>query len=110
MLLASAAALGGGAASGGAPPEGPAYRKVLKVGVLSATIRGKPQPCNGHTWHFAQYLYPRIDLDAFCSLIDPGTTRFFRSINGRPHSRLARQYRCFQVRRNSSPPEAARAA
>jgi predicted dehydrogenase len=31
--------------------------------VISARIEGKPQPTNGHTWHFAQYFHPTIDLD-----------------------------------------------
>lgn len=39
-------------------------RKVFRVGVISASIHGKPQPRNGHTWHFAQYLHPEFDLDA----------------------------------------------
>jgi predicted dehydrogenase len=80
MLLGSAATLGGctlaapGAAAGG--ELGP--RNTLRIGVISATIRGKPQPRNGHTWHFAQYLQPTIDLEAFCALVDPGTASFFR--------------------------------
>jgi predicted dehydrogenase len=80
MLLASAAALGGAglAAGAGAGGEQGAGR-VFRVGVISAAVRGKPQPRNGHTWHFAQYLHPAIDLDAFCAAVDPGTAKFFRS-------------------------------
>src|SRR5258707_580358 len=37
--------------------------KTYRIGVVSAGIRGKPQPRNGHTWHFAQYLHPAIDFD-----------------------------------------------
>lgn len=52
--------------------------KMLRIGVISATNRGKPQPRNGHTWHFAQYFHPTIDLDAFCKFVDPGSAEFFR--------------------------------
>src|SRR5262245_18240309 len=37
---------------------------VYRIGVISAAINGKPQPRNGHTWHFAQYLHPTCDFDA----------------------------------------------
>ena len=39
-------------------------RKQLRIGVISAAIRGKPQPRNGHTWSFCQYLHPEFDFDA----------------------------------------------
>ena len=39
--------------------------KTYRIGVISAAIDGKPQPRNGHTWHFAQYLHPTFDFDAF---------------------------------------------
>lgn len=38
--------------------------RTFRIGVISASIHGKPQPRNGHTWHFAQYLHPTIDFDA----------------------------------------------
>jgi predicted dehydrogenase len=38
--------------------------KVYRIGVISARIDGKPQPLNGHTWHFAQYFHPTIDMNA----------------------------------------------
>ena len=60
LLTGGAVALGSGAAS--AAPETPA--KVYRVGVVSAAILGKPQPRNGHNWHFAQYLHPNCDFDA----------------------------------------------
>ena len=82
MLLASAAALGGSAVAGAqtalAAPADAAPQRELRVGVISATNRGKPQSRNGHTWHFAQYFHPTIDLDAFCNFVDPGSARFFR--------------------------------
>src|SRR5262249_22256273 len=51
---------------------------TYRVGVISASIRGKPQPRNGHTWHFAQYLHPRADLDAIKKYLDPGSADIFR--------------------------------
>ena len=37
-------------------------KKVYRIGVISAAIDGKPQPRNGHTWHFAQYLHPKLNF------------------------------------------------
>lgn len=45
-----------------APADKPG--KAFRIGVISAAIQGKPQPRNGHNWHFAQYLHPTCDLDA----------------------------------------------
>ena len=84
MMKATAAALSGAALAAAnstslaAAGAGAGVQKVLRIGVISATIRGKPQPRNGHTWHFAQYLHPDIDLDAFCKFVDPGSANFFR--------------------------------
>ncbi|MFO0822486.1 MAG: Gfo/Idh/MocA family oxidoreductase [Gemmataceae bacterium] len=58
--------------------------KVYRIGVISATIRGKPQPRNGHTWHFAQYLHPEINLDAIKKYLDPGSAEMFRKYNRNP--------------------------
>ncbi|MCE9531335.1 MAG: Gfo/Idh/MocA family oxidoreductase [Planctomycetes bacterium] len=58
---AGVAALGTGFVS--AQPKEPAD-KVYRIGVISARINGKPQPFNGHTWFFAQYFHPKIDLNA----------------------------------------------
>ncbi len=74
LLAATAVTLGGRAEAPAAEPPG----KVYRVGVLSASIRGKPQPRNGHTWHFAQYLHPTIDLDAVRKYLDPGSAEMFR--------------------------------
>lgn len=90
MLLASAAAVGGPAlATAGAGPGAGAADphesdKVLRIGVISATIRGKPQTRNGHTWHFAQYLHPTADIDAYCKFVDPGSAKFFREYMRNP--------------------------
>jgi predicted dehydrogenase len=62
------------AASGpAAPPDGKAWR----VAVISARIKGKPQRINGHTWHFAQYLHPTIDLKTAQKHLDPGNQKYF---------------------------------
>lgn len=61
--------------SGAMPPDGRSWR----IGVISARVDGKPQPTNGHTWHFAQYLHPTIDLDAVQKHLDPGSAQYFAS-------------------------------
>lgn len=58
LLAAGALALAGSAA------QAVEKDKVFRIGVVSANIRGKPQPRNGHTWHFTQYLHPTIDFNA----------------------------------------------
>jgi predicted dehydrogenase len=78
LLAGSAAALVTNS-SPAAPPE-----KVYRIGVVSAAIRGKAQPTNGHTWHFAQYLHPTIDLDAIKKYLDPGSADFFRKVVRNP--------------------------
>ena len=74
LLAATAAALGGVASAPAAEPA----PKVYRIGVASASIRGKPQPRNGHTWHFAQYLHPTCNLDAIQKYLDPGSSKMFR--------------------------------
>src|SRR6187399_2150 len=74
LLGAAAVPLVGAMSATAADPPG----KVYRVGVISASIRGKPQPRNGHTWHFAQYLHPECDLDAIKKYLDPGSADMFR--------------------------------
>src|SRR5579884_969541 len=74
LLGATASALAGPRP---APAESPPAR-VYRIGVVSASIHGKPQARNGHTWHFAQYLHPTIDLDAIKKYLDPGSAKMFR--------------------------------
>jgi len=62
------------------PPDGKAWR----VGVISARRQGKPQVINGHTWHFAQYLHPVIDLPTAQKHLDPGNQRYFEQIVRNP--------------------------
>jgi hypothetical protein len=61
-LLQAAAGLSLMAVTTFAAGESPG--KTFRIGVVSAGIHGKPQPRNGHAWHFAQYLHPTIDFDA----------------------------------------------
>src|SRR5947199_1784035 len=62
-----------------AAPSAPAAEpnKVFRIGVVSASIEGKPQRTNGHTWHFAQYLHPEINLDVIKRTLDPGSVQMF---------------------------------
>lgn len=78
----AAAAAGANAAEAGtsAPPDGKSWR----VGVISARRQGQPQKINGHTWHFAQYLHPTIDLPVAQSHLDPGNKKYFEEIVRNP--------------------------
>ena len=62
----------------------PAHDKVFRVGVISARIKGKPQPTNGHTWHFAQYLHPTINMEGIRKYKDPANVRFFQEVARNP--------------------------
>ncbi len=75
LLTAGGAALAGltGASSAAAAEATPAAGgKVFRIGVISAAVRGKSQPRNGHTWHFSQYLHPEINLAAVKKYHHPG--------------------------------------
>jgi hypothetical protein len=74
VLAAATAALAGAQRSQAAEPAG----KVYRIGVISGSIHGKPQPRNGHTWHFAQYLHPTANLDTIARYVDPGSAEMFR--------------------------------
>ncbi len=65
-------------------PRQPADGKTWRVGVISARIKGKPQRINGHTWHFAQYLHPTIDLAVAQKHLDPGNQKYFETIVRNP--------------------------
>jgi hypothetical protein len=60
-----------------APAPAAEPSKTLRIGVVSASIEGKPQRANGHTWHFAQYFHPEINLDAIKKYQDPGSVQMF---------------------------------
>jgi len=80
LVMASTAVplIGLKSATAAEPPSPTRDGRVYRVGVISAANRGKPQPANGHTWHFAQYLHPTCDLDAIKKYLDPGSADFFR--------------------------------
>jgi len=80
-LLAGAGAFALTTGVSAAAPEPPA--KVYRVGVVSASILGKPQPRNGHVWHFAQYLHPTCDFDALKKLY-PQAEASFRNVFRNP--------------------------
>ncbi len=89
LQAATAAAVGSGLAMAGAEPKGGAAAdKVLRIGVVSASIRGKPQPRNGHTWHFAQYLHPTVNLDAIKKYLDPGSADDVPQVPAQPEVHL----------------------
>jgi predicted dehydrogenase len=78
LVLAAGAA---GIASLSGPEKAPAAAaaaKVYRIGVVSASIGGKPQRTNGHTWHFAQYFHPKVNFDALKKYIDPGSFELFQ--------------------------------
>ncbi|MFN0198923.1 MAG: Gfo/Idh/MocA family protein [Planctomycetaceae bacterium] len=52
--------------------------KRIRIGVISATIRGKTQKNNGHNWHFAHSFHPQVNLEATDKFLDPGSSREFR--------------------------------
>ena len=58
--------------------------KVYRIGVISSRIKGQPQKANGHTWHFAQYFHPEIDLDAIAKYLDPGSATYFKTMLRNP--------------------------
>src|SRR5207245_2732398 len=41
---------------------------------------------NGHTWHFAQYFHPTINLDIIKKYLDPGSVRLFHQYLRDPKS------------------------
>ena len=77
--------------------EGP-----IRIGVISAAIHGKPQPRNGHTWHFAQYLHPEFNWAAMkkhYAQAHPSFERVYRNPNFNfsgqlpfPNTRIAAYY------------------
>src|SRR5687768_3857269 len=55
----------------------PQPQRTYRIGVISASIDGRPQPTNGHTWHFAQYFHPEVNMAAIRRHLDPGSVRMF---------------------------------
>lgn len=74
----------GEVAPSGVVAKSPLDGKAWRVGVISARNRGKPQRINGHTWHFAQYLHPVIDMPVAQKYLDPGNQKYFETIVRNP--------------------------
>jgi len=51
--------------------------RVYRIGVISASIDGKPQRTNGHTWHFAHFFHPTVNQDAIAKYLDPANVAYF---------------------------------
>jgi predicted dehydrogenase len=51
--------------------------KLYRIGVISASIDGKPQRANGHTWHFAHFFHPTVNFDAIKKYLDPANIAYF---------------------------------
>lgn len=64
--------------------------KTYRIGVISSRIQGNPQKTNGHTWHFAQYFHPDINLDAIGKYLDPGSVRLFKNYLRNPQTTFGR--------------------
>src|SRR4030095_13630962 len=73
----SAGAVGLGAAAEMAVVQEQPRPRVYRIGVICASIDGRAQRTNGHTWHFAQYFHPEVNLAAIRRHLDPGSARMF---------------------------------
>ncbi|MBI2808781.1 MAG: Gfo/Idh/MocA family oxidoreductase [Planctomycetes bacterium] len=78
-MLAAAGALPftATATHAGAAQNPPRAARVYRIGVISASINGRAQRTNGHTWHFAQYFHPEVNMPAIRRHLDPGSVRMF---------------------------------
>ena len=64
--------------------------KVWRIGVISASIGGKAQKTNGHTYHFAQGFHPTVDLKAIEKHLSSGPVTLFKSHFRNPKEDFAR--------------------
>ena len=55
----------------------PAAGKSYRIGVISASIGGKTQKTNGHTWHFAHFFHPTVNQEAIKKYLDPANIAYF---------------------------------
>ncbi len=65
-------------------------RKPLRIGVISASIGGKAQKTNGHTWHFAHGFHPTIDLKMIEKHLSKGPVDLFKSHFRNPNEDFAK--------------------
>jgi len=64
--------------------EQAAAGKIFRIGVISASIEGKPQRTNGHTWHFCHPFHPVVNQDVIKKTLDPGSVRIFEQFFRNP--------------------------
>lgn len=76
QLLQLAGASGVALAAPAAEAAAPAAR-VYRIGVISASIEGRPQRTNGHTWHFAHFFHPTVNQEAIAKYLDPANIAYF---------------------------------
>ena len=88
LLATSASAGAAPAATAPLTTYGP--RKPLRIGVISASIGGKPQKTNGHTWHFAHGFHPTIDLKMIEKHLSKGPVDLFKSHFRNPNEDFAK--------------------
>lgn len=87
LLTAGAAGLAAwGLAANSASADEPAKAgpgKTYRIGVVSASIKGKAQRTNGHTWHFCHMFHPTVNMEVIKKTLDPGSAgifeKFFRN-------------------------------
>jgi len=85
LLSAGAIAVAGAALADEPAPAQPApANRVYRIGVISASINGRAQRTNGHTWHFAQYFHPEVNLAAIRRHLDPGSANMFAKYTRSP--------------------------
>ena len=90
LAATTAAALTTVAARAADPAAAPAPGgKVWRIGVISASIHGKAQKTNGHTWHFAHGFHPEINMAAVEKHLSKGPVDLFKSHYRNPHEDFA---------------------
>jgi predicted dehydrogenase len=90
LAATTAAALTTVAARAADPAAAPAPGgKVWRIGVISASIHGKPQKTNGHTWHFAHGFHPEMNMAAVEKHLSKGPIDLFKSHFRNPNEDFA---------------------
>jgi predicted dehydrogenase len=90
FLATTATATAATAAAGALAAPQPQPMKIWRIGVVSASIGGKPQKTNGHTYHFAQGFHPDVDLKAIEKHLSKGPVELFKSHFRNPKEDFAR--------------------
>ena len=90
FLAAGAAAALTGVAARAAAPEAAPGGKVWRIGIISASIHGKAQKTNGHTWHFAQGFHPEANMAMIEKHLSKGPVELFKTHFRNPKEDFAR--------------------